>query len=36
MPRYFFEMYDDGHFTPDYTGVELASVEAAKKDLMGP
>jgi hypothetical protein len=32
MPRYFFDLYDDGHFTPDYTGIELESVEAAKEE----
>ena len=26
----FFDIYDDGHFAPDYTGIELESIEAAK------
>jgi hypothetical protein len=30
MPRYFFDIHDCDRFTPDYTGVELESIEAAK------
>jgi hypothetical protein len=30
MPRYFFDIYDDGHFASDSTGIELESIEAAK------
>ena len=32
MPRYFFDIHDGDCFTPDYTGVELESIEAAKDE----
>jgi hypothetical protein len=32
MPRYFFDTHDGEHFTPDYTGVELESLQAAKDE----
>ena len=32
MPRYFFDTYDGDHFTPDYAGVELEDLEAAKAE----
>jgi hypothetical protein len=30
MPRYFFDIHDGDQFTPDYDGIELESIEAAK------
>jgi hypothetical protein len=30
MPRYFFDIHDGDQFTPDYVGVELESIQAAK------
>jgi hypothetical protein len=30
MPCYFFDINDGDRFTPDYAGVELESIEAAK------
>jgi hypothetical protein len=32
MPRYFFDIHDGDCFTPDYTGVELESIEAVKDE----
>jgi branched-subunit amino acid aminotransferase/4-amino-4-deoxychorismate lyase len=32
MPRYFFDIHDGDHFTPDYVGIELASIQAAKNE----
>ena len=32
MPRYFFDIHDGDHFTPDHEGVELESIEAAKDE----
>jgi hypothetical protein len=30
MPRYFFDINDGDRFTPDYEGIELESIKAAK------
>jgi hypothetical protein len=30
MPRYFFDVHDGDHFTPDDEGLELNGIEAAK------
>jgi hypothetical protein len=30
MPRYFFNIHDGDHFTPDHVGVELRATEAKK------
>jgi hypothetical protein len=30
MPRYFFDIHDGDHFTPDHVGVELRATEAKK------
>jgi hypothetical protein len=30
MPRYFFDIHDGDQFTPDYDGIELESIDAAK------
>jgi hypothetical protein len=32
MSRYFFDIYDNDHFAPDYTGVELEGIGAAKEE----
>jgi C4-type Zn-finger protein len=32
MPRYFFDIQDGDHFTPDYEGMELDGLEAAKAE----
>lgn len=32
MPRYFFDIHDGDRFTPDYTGSELESFQAAKAE----
>ena len=32
VPRYFFDIHDGDHFTPDHEGVELEGIEAAKTE----
>ncbi len=32
MPRYFFDIHDGEDFTPDYVGIELEGLEAAKAE----
>ena len=32
MARYFFDIHDGDHFTPDDTGLELRDLEAAKAE----
>ena len=35
MPRFFFDIYDDGQLVKDVDGAEMADIEAARREALG-
>jgi len=35
MPRYFFDIYEDGQLVKDVDGAELADIDAAREEALG-